>query len=319
MKKLLLVLVTLLPIFSSAQILDAYNFTNCDTIGFEDTTHVFIEFDTSSTNIWQIGNPNKAVFTAALGGNKALVTDTLNTYPSSNISSFIFSLKDQIWNNNCSMSNGWSLIFIHSMNTDSLSGGYIEYSDDSLNWHNVFDIMNVGDGVLGIFKVGDFSTPPVNIEQFTPKLLFNGELGFSGNFVSDTFYIYQNYFPVKNTYIKPWIRFTFISDSNSISHDGWMIDQLVFGTYDVVGSVSENLSRNISLYPNPALDKLSVDIDAEKFKPVSYRITNTTGQLMADEKFTNRHINITTLPAGAYIITLTDAKGNSGAKTFYKQ
>jgi len=318
MKKLVLVFACLLPTFCFTQIIQGgYDFTNCDTIGFEDTTQVFIYVDTSAGNLWQIGNPNKTVFTAALGGNKALVTDTINTYSQSNTSSFILNWTEQLWNGNCNAPNGQSLIFIHSMNTNNLAGGYIEYSDDSVNWFNVFQ--NNSWGALGIVKVKNFSTPPQDVLPFTPQLLFNGELGFSGNFDADTFYIFQNYFPVKSLGFNPMLRFTFISDTLATSLDGWMIDQLVFGGYNVVGSVSESLSRSIKTYPNPAIDKLAFDIDEKQFKPTAYRITNIVGQQLSQGTFTAKPLDVATLLSGAYIITLTDAKGNAAAKVFYKQ
>lgn len=304
MKKLVLVVALLylsIPSFAQYSIFDTVNF---------ETPQAYVTIpNDSSAGQWQIGKPTKTIFTNALIGTKSIVTDTITPYLPGTKSIFYLTpldLTTQIVN------------FTHSMNADSLhAGGYIEISYDYTNWYNLLDtaITNNFYSILGNW--GDelfYATGSADITT-----LFNGKKGFTGNFTSKVYEFSWGFYPVlKAGFSGITMRFVFESDSLANPLDGWMIDDIELQA-DQLYSVSENLSRSISLYPNPAVDKLSIDIDAEKFKPVSYRITNTTGQLMADEKFTNKVINIATLPAGAYIITLTDAKGNSGAKTFYKQ
>jgi len=83
-----------------------------------------------------------------------------------------------------------------------------------------------------------------------------------------------------------------------------------------VGSVHENLTKSISVYPNPATDKLAIDVDEKTFKPTTYSITNITGQELSKGSLTGHFVDVSIFPQGSYFITLTDAKGNSGVKMF---
>lgn len=317
MKKLVLVLIAFLPFVGFSQPWSIHN-VNCDTMSFENDFPTYIYLDTTATNIWQVGNPNKAVFTSALSGSYCLVTDTLNTYPQGNTSSFTIDWLHSL-DNSCSFEGGLSLIFVHSVNTDSLSGCKIEASSDSVNWYNIFDAQNGQGGFsAGIYKVDNFNTPPIQTFLFTPDTLFNGELGFKGSYAADTFYLYFNWNIVREVF-GSFLRFSFVSDSLSTPADGWMIDDVVLGTYMTFGAVNESLSRSIKTYPNPTSDKLAFDIDEKQFKPTTYSITNIVGQQLSQGTFTAKPLDVSALTPGAYIITLTDAKGNSAAKVFYKQ
>lgn len=320
MKKFLLIAL-LLPLGLSAQ-----NFSNfwglnphhCDTVAFDDTTALLWAKDTAAGNLWQIGNPAKAVFTGALSGSRSLVTDTANTYPAGNTSSFVIKWLDQLQSVPNCYDNSLALFFVHSMNTDSMAGGYIEFSDDSVNWENVFDASQAWYN-LGVNKVSNFNftSPMTNVLPFTPDTI-NGHLGFSGNFTADTFFIYQNPYLLR-AFFNPMLRFTFISGGNAAAHDGWMIDDLVFSSYQVLGSVDETLSKSITVYPNPADDKIAFDFQEQSFKPVKYNITNMLGQQVAVGEYAGKPINVAALVQGTYFVMLTDSKGTSATKLFYKQ
>lgn len=312
MKKLLL-FIALLPIVAAAQPY-GWGFENCDTVSFENALPYNLYIDTASSCIWQRGNPNKTVFTGAIVGSSSLVTDTINTYPPGNKSSFIVDLR-----NDSSECYQYGLMqFIHSVNTDSLAGGYIEVSIDSTYWINIFNPIEPGFR-YGIFKKNNFSPEPSGLQWVVPDTLFNGELGFNGNYDADTMYMFFEYIVIKSNQFSPRFRFTFISDSLAQPNDGWLIDNIVFGDYTGFGGVEENLSRSITIYPNPVENRLTFEVDENRFKPVSYTITNVMGQQIASGNITATYINTEVLPAGAYIISLTDKDGNSGAKMFYKQ
>jgi hypothetical protein len=206
------------------------------------------------------------------------------------------------------------------MNTDSLAGGYIEVTIDSTNWFNVFD-----EGIANGFRHGintkyNFSNEHQPLYYLEPDTLFNGQLGFKVNITADTVYLFFEYILIAQSrdINTPRFRFTFISDSLSESKDGWMIDDITMGTYMGWGSVSESLSKSITLYPNPANDKLAFNFDENKFKPTELSITNVLGQQVLKAPF-NRVLDISTLQQGVYYVTITDDKGNSAAKMFYKQ
>src|SRR4051812_44380034 len=51
---------------------------------------IIIEYDTSSSNIWQVGAPHKNIFDSASTRPNAIVTDTSAFYPVNNVSRFSF-------------------------------------------------------------------------------------------------------------------------------------------------------------------------------------------------------------------------------------
>ena len=66
---------------------------------FESPTDIPIEIDSlNASNIWQIGEPSKTLFSSARSNPNALVTDTLNNYPVNDSSSFIVRIRSSdIW------------------------------------------------------------------------------------------------------------------------------------------------------------------------------------------------------------------------------
>ena len=59
---------------------------------FEDPSnveHLWIDTVSNPNNLWQVGQPQKTIFTSAFGGNNVIVTDTINSYTVNDTSSFI--------------------------------------------------------------------------------------------------------------------------------------------------------------------------------------------------------------------------------------
>ncbi len=73
-----------------------------------------------------------------------------------------------------------------------------------------------------------------------------------------------------------------------------------------------NNTLNLSIYPNPATDELTIKMDKDAYS--SFVITNTMGQVLMQQllTITQTTINVKTLATGLYYITL---KGDSGTKT----
>lgn len=104
---------------------------NWDTIGFEEN-YEYIKIDTSSSNIWQIGFPNKTYLDSSYSGENAIVTDISNSYASDNHSYFDLYVGDF----NYSDYYPWDIFieFKHKFDTDTLKdGGYITVSYDNGN------------------------------------------------------------------------------------------------------------------------------------------------------------------------------------------
>ena len=70
-------------------------------------------------------------------------------------------------------------------------------------------------------------------------------------------------------------------------------------------------SSKTSIYPNPATDELTIKIDKDAYN--SFTITNSVGQVFMQQQLTvtQTTVNVKTLPAGLYYITL---RGDNGTK-----
>src|SRR5688572_3750756 len=75
--------------FCQFQVLQQY-FDGADTAK---NNSIIIQFDTGSPNIWQVGKPQKKLFTRAATVPKALVTDTVKSYPNNNTSRASFKVR----------------------------------------------------------------------------------------------------------------------------------------------------------------------------------------------------------------------------------
>ena len=138
MKKLSLstVLLFLIVRSSTAQFHTQY-FDGADTSLYN---AILIDIDSDSSNVWQIGIPQKIIFDSAATLPNAIVTDTINFYPSSDTSRFIA----KVYLNG----NNWGIFALQwkqKLDLDTaFDGGIIEYSTDTGNtWVNVFNNPNV--------------------------------------------------------------------------------------------------------------------------------------------------------------------------------
>ena len=93
---------------------------------------------------------------------------------------------------------------------------------------------------------------------------------------------------------------------------------------DVTG-VSENLSKAISVYPNPVRDVVSVQYHSAKNEPLTIRISNAGGQKLAIKtvlavKGTNAFSLTETaqLKAGIYFVELINSNEVIGTQRFIK-
>lgn len=83
-------------------------------------------------------------------------------------------------------------------------------------------------------------------------------------------------------------------------------------------AVDEHIQSNIQLtaYPNPTLDYLTLDIDTLEIEALQYSLIDINGKLLSEEKITNQFttINFTSLPGSTYFIKVTTEGKN--IKTF---
>lgn len=279
-----------------------------DTINFEEET-ILIQIDTSSANLWQIGVPSKPVFDSAFSPVNALITDTINSYPTSNYSYF-----DMVFvaeNHPYFLTEQLHFGFAHKYDTDSLKdGGFITISiDNGENFYDVFDyeldsyFIPAGDNSVNLYTESD--------------TLFNGEPGFSGS--SDgwvnTMMGWSTMYLSTNDFGRPkggWemdtviVRFNFISDSISEAKDGWMIDNFYIFEVDVLSTVVNGSRAQFKIFPNPATEVIIAETERD-YQSLEMKVRTITGSNAIQNAYGkgNRvEMENLSLDSGIYLLTV---------------
>ncbi len=289
MKKriLLFAIVTSNALFVTAQTWQQY-FDGADTLP---ANSIIVKFDSDTSNIWQIGKPQKSIFDSAATQPNAIVTDTVNSYPAGNVSRFSFALSTQSW--------GWAILALQwkqKIEIDSASaGGTIEYSVDSgLTWTNVFNDPFVYN-FYG-FDVSDTGS------------LYNGMQGFRGTDTvwKDIWLCYDLGFIGIFDTIE--FRFTFQSDSIEESGEGWLIDNFLAHETFIHTISAKEQEDYLSVFPS--VTNGFVNISAKKIDEFhiieKLELLNIEGKTinswdMVPVKF---WIDISDQPAGNYFLRI---------------
>lgn len=237
-------------------------------------------------NIWQIGPPQKTFFGNSFTLPNAIVTDTINYYPVSNISSFELMVGD------FNMGGSWwhynlFIDFRHKYDTDTLrDGGIIAVSwDNKETWLNIrYDTVATALVTPGR-NYGWQYYGNTNLYDTSAKL-FNGQPGFSGNSGSWIHSCMAWYdIPVKNPLTLPgdtmYLRFNFVSDNMQQDHEGWMIDQIRLFNIDLGSGIKEYMSGETHsyFYPNPVSDQATFIMN-KTYRNVYYELTDCKGSVL---------------------------------------
>ncbi len=291
-----------------------------DTLKF-DTIYEYLINDTSGSNLWQIGTPDKLYFDSAFSKPFAIVTDTVNFYEVNNWSYFdlyigYFNYKDYYLHD-------ISVELKHKYDTDALrDGGYFTVSYDmGLSWMNIIkdteDYWEIKPD-HPIYSAGLYSADDT---------LFNGEYGFSGksNDWDTVIFKWHAFFPGLKSDQIDWndtmiIRFNFISDSIDTGKEGWMIDDIRLYAHGMGGGgihIADN-SKIIKLSPNPVSSFVKLEFD-KGYKDIGIKIYNIKGNLLRGYYYTNRNqikIDNIGLENGFYFISVNLNQQTSYTKKF---
>ena len=269
-------------------------------INFDDSINLFrIHIDsTLIDNLWQIGQPNKSVFTSAHSLPNAIVTDLHNPYPTNNTSIFYLGTGGDFG----SKYHVAALYFYYKMDSDTLNDfGKIELSPDHGNtWVNIFSNNNfyeILDSLDGLFKSNSSGD----------TVVFNG--------TTKGWYYFWSMFNLPNYGFDSIIyRFTFHTDNVTENRDGWMIDDFTFG--DAWENVV-NQNTSYSFYPNPAQDIITI---RSKNQITHFEIRNVMGLLVYNENKAMSHlsINIIDLKPGIYMYLMKFKNGQTTTGKFLK-
>lgn len=254
-------------------------------ITFDDANNLNrVSIDTSiQNNIWQVGVPQKMLFNSSFSFPKALMTDTLNSYPTNSVCSFYIGAGYYSWQ------TGPYFTFYYKIDCDSINDfGILEYStDNSISFSNIRPYLSVLDSNSNL----------INIDNDT--IVFTGR--------SRGWYFATCALPLNLPHSSDSLifKFTFHSDSIQNNHEGWMIDNV---DYQISTSIEDKMSR-IEMFPNPTNQSLTI-ITQDIVKKIV--IENVAGKIVKEIIKTNPPIflNIEDLPSGIYFVKLFSEHDN---------
>jgi hypothetical protein len=282
-----------------------------DTIDFEGSL-LQIEIDTSyADNIWQIGQPNKAIFDSAYSVPFAMITDTVDYYPTSNQSSFI--LKVELDGSDRVVS------FKHKFDTDSArDGGFVEVSfNQGIDWlhlsANTQEFIDEGN-VYQFVETENFYQPNDTIHN--GKSAFNGS---GGEWANSTITFWCVAFKAP---IECHIRFTFSSDTVETNQEGWLIDNITVengGWCSGIDEYNRGL-KMLTISPNPFQDQTQVTVvDGTRIRNGKFTVFDMFGRIVSSRKQINGSrftYGRQGLQSGIYSYRLTDEEGFSATGKF---
>jgi hypothetical protein len=241
---------------------------------------------------WQVGHPSKTVFTSAHSVPNVVVTDTLNSVPPNDTSIFYLThVRGQF-----APFHVFVLHFWYMLDGDSTDFGKIEISPDTGHtWINVLT---------------EDTTFQMNWNS--PKPTLTGSTVGWQSFDLNMMQWASGFgtFPIYMTGDTILFRFTYITDSGSVSHDGWMMDDFMLEDYfeGIEKIQNDNL---ISISPNPTSDELRVHTTKVSDKQ-TIQILNCTGQILYDNaNFIGTTIDTRQLANGIYLLRYSDTKSFS--------
>lgn len=293
MKKLISIsfLLFCAPIFGQSRF---QFFDGADTLQFQS---IFMQIDSNST--WQIGRPSKIIFDTAATLPNAIITDTVNSYPNNDSSSFTFQFDNTLFL--------WGIAAIQwkqKLDFESgVDGGIVEYSVDSgLTWHNVMN---------DPFVYSFYGFNPINQDT-----LANNVYAFSGTDSSwaDVWLCFDaSWLSFQQSL---FFRFSILSDSNDTQQEGWMIDNFI-NRLTVIHTLKEEEQKEyMSIHPSPTSGKVNIKMEKKSEMHIIKQINlfDNQGKLVKEwglspTKFT---IDISEFPNGIYHLqVITNFESNT--------
>ncbi len=212
------------------------------------TNALLIEMGSDSSNVWTIGPPQKSVFDAAYTPPNAMLTDTLATYPTDNVSQFTLSVLPEF-----SFFGILAVQWMQKLDYEAgADGGTVDFSGDGgLTWDNAF---------TSPYVYSYYGFLPDNQDT-----LANGTPMFTG---TDT--TWQNiWFCLDLSWM--WgvgmdtllLRFTHVADSVDTQQDGWMIDNMMAALTMVHTINEEEHDVFMKLHPSPTNGPLRIEVRKE--------------------------------------------------------
>ncbi len=296
MKQLLLLifLITGNFLFSQNQYVISFEGTgqNENEINFNEGIFHELRIDTVSNpnNIWQIGAPQKSVFSSAFTAPNAIVTDTINSYPINDTSSFVLK---HLSNSGFLMPATAVLGGRYYVDSDTLSDyGKIEFSTNyGATW------IDIKDPAYSDFIIGENYTFSGSSNGWK---IFNLGLNSLGHILT-----------IPDTML---FRFSFISDGIQTNKDGLMFDSLFVWDCPPLGL--QNISGNqltISISPNPAVNSVNVELEHTFTEINRLVILDNLGRQVQEIAISCKEktfkLDLSSLTTGIYTVCLRNSEG----------
>ena len=326
-------IITLFSIAATAQRTTLFNLT------FEDTAVINQVFYTDSIldslGVWQIGQPNKPFFDSAYSLPTAIVTRLDSSLQPNTKASFIITVpyRFHYW-------GGALLTFENKYVLDSAHGrAYVEFSIDSgMHWHSIFlrsyqtqGGYSVENGqeyfcIISCQQVqvdSQYIMPPTwwhNVPQDTTDQGLAYFTGTDTTWTQDTIVIPAGCI-FKTEPLNPlMLKFTVVTDSNSVPTAGWMIDNMKFiaNPYYCYNGINEINSSHLRVYPDPATDAFHLSISNEPYSDYELLLYDLSGRAVMRRSFSGQEVMIQRgdISPGAYFIQVTDTRTQN---TFQKR
>lgn len=260
----------------------------------------------SANNVWQIGKPQKTLFNAAKSAPRVIVTDTINSYPANNVSSFTFGVPTYTNVN----SYFYALRWVQKLDLDTgLDGGIVELSSDQVNWQNAHNNPNVYQ-FYG-FKPANKDTLP------------SGEFAFSGRDTTwrDIWLCVKSTIGNQNDTL--YFRFSLKSDGIQNNKEGWMIDNFMYST-TVLHPVKEiSQIDQVVVYPN--ITTGIVNVEMKKLKDTDMiddlELIDESGRVVEryGKNYTKVVLDISNHKPGLYYLKVTTHSKTQSFKILYEK
>jgi hypothetical protein len=256
-----------------------------DTIYFESNTIPY-QILPNSGNCWQVGHPSKSLFNQAYSEPLAIVTDTLNPYPVNSNSSFTFVIPQVLVQSTFTT----YFQFYHKYDTDTIQDyGTIEASyNGGTSWEILKDsTCNNFYDCIHLFWDSDyvFNTARNQVHSLNTT-------GSSNGWVRSRFLWWWSMPVDKGLPFQPdsiMIRFTFHSDGNPSTREGWMIDNILIGFRDEGSGINEKENQEIiRITPQPLHERSTVYCRIPG-KTYEFSVFDLTGKILFQNAVRSDH------------------------------
>jgi len=241
---------------------------------------------------WQVGHPNKPVFTSAYSEPNALVTDTVLPHQDSTTCYAEFSL---VSIDNTRHRDVW---FRHWSDTDSL---------DSYGWLEVFDPLV--DQWVSLWEVQDFcATLDYGFQTWTDSgAVFTGRS--NGWVLAKLVVDCCKSGPVPQ-HLR--LRFGFYGGANPSHRDGWIIDNVRATAGGCSGGIEEHQQISLNTFPNPANTSTTLDLGLPQGERYTLELVRADGALVLREHRRNtgtQALDLSRFGDGPYLLrVITDTR-----------